>query len=713
MQILRKVFLFWDYSCFDEYISKCINVIFELSYWWLLPFLFLSAIVAWFKYKKLSQLPDIPFIIRIVVPLFRFLTIFLLCFLLLNPVRVVVHKIKEKPLLVIAQDNSSSIIKNKDSLYYLTDYKENLDKAILELQEKFDIENWVFGSSVRLNDSINFSDSHTDISEVMEYATERFMTRRPAGMVLLTDGLCNSGVNPRYKLPDFPIWTVGLGDTISYPDVYIRSVETDKFNFINTVFPLKLEFGALKQKGGEVKCILLENGKRIAEKTLIADHEHFLSEVLFDIEATHKGIIKYTLLLESNKPERTLENNRIDTWVQIIDNATNIAIIAEAPHPDVSAIVNALNMSSIYHPHSYYFYENLDTLKADVFILHNPSPASGEYGRLIEKIRQDNSSIWYILTDRDRIKDFAQANGNYSVDFSMSTDKYEYAFPKVNDRFPYFEFTDEEIKEYESYPPLEVPLGKIDVKAGYSLINQQINNTPTNNGMFVFYQQAGQRIAYLWGEGLWKWRMFSYNESGNHESFNTLVHKIVNYLSLDKGGERLVHDFRPVYGEEEEILLNVELYNDSYELFNTPDMNLKLKQGEHSYNYLLNRTDKKYRIQLGNLTPGEYNYQLMTELNGEKLEKEGIFYVRSYSPEQNNVVADHLLLRDIAKNTNGAFFSSRDIEVLVRQLNNNEQFKSVYKLNTETEDLNKMKLLGLIILVLLCVEWFLLRYYAE
>ena len=65
-------------------------------------------------------------------------------------------------------------------------------------------------------------------------------------MILFSDGIYNTGVNPKYKTPDFPVYTVALGDTVAYPDVYIRNVETDKFNFVNTIFPIKVEVGAIK-----------------------------------------------------------------------------------------------------------------------------------------------------------------------------------------------------------------------------------------------------------------------------------------------------------------------------------------------------------------------------------------------------------------------------------------------------------------------------------
>ena len=686
-------------------------MVFEYSYWWILPAILLSLAVAYFKFLKLTKLPDIPWWVRILIPTLRFLIIFSLLLLLLNPALSILHRIKEKPLLVIAQDNSASLVKSKDSLYYQKDYKESLEKAITELEGKFEVVPLTFGSSVRKGKSIDFSENRTDIAEVLDYASRNFTGRQPAGMILLTDGIYNSGVNPRYKIPAFPVYTVALGDTTAYPDIYIRTFEADKFNFLNTLFPLKVEVAALRQNGKTIKCVLRENGNVISEKSLTINRDNFSSEVVFEVEAKRKGVIRYTVTAETESTERTKENNQAETWVNVIDNSANIALFASAPHPDLAAIVNAVNVSGIYHCQQHHFTESIDTLKANLIILHNPEPGDQGYRKLQQEAKRRKIAIWYILTGKKNISDFARFGSLYSVNFT--TDLNEYAIPGFNPEFPYFEFTDNEITGYNAYPPLTVPFGEINTGAGRVLFTQKIKNTPTSNGILSFYEEEGSRIAYFLGEGLWRWRLYSYSENGNHELFNILINKIVAYLATTKGNERFIHDIRPVYGETEEALVNVELYNDSYELVNTPEVKLDLKHGDKTFNYQLNRNGDKYRINLGNLPAGEYSYELTTNLKGENFQKKGVFYVRNHNPELNDVVANPVLLQEIAENSGAHLFQSQELHKLVDLLKNNDNLKPLYKTETEFMDLNRMKVLGLILLLLLCIEWFLLKFYAD
>ncbi len=686
-------------------------MVFEYSYGWILPAILLALAVAYFKFKKLSTLPDIATGMVLLISGLRFLVVFTLLFFLLNPSISILHQIKEKPLFIVAQDNSVSVVKSKDSVYYQHEYRESLENTVNKLQEKYEVVRLTFGESVHRDGKIDFSENCSDIAEVIDYANHNFVSRPPAGMLLLTDGIYNTGVNPRYKIPSFPIYTIGLGDTTRYPDIYIRTLETNKFNFLNTIFPLRVEIAALKQKGEAVKCLLRENGNVIAEKSVQIDQNNFLTDILFEIEAKQKGINRYDVTLETKFTEQLAENKKATTWVHIIDNSARVAVFAAVPHPDIAAIVNAIQVSGIYHCQEHHFNEDPDTLQANLILLHNPDIKKQQYLKLLQYAGKKHIPIWYILTNKKTITDLVHTGNHYHVNFSG--DLNEYATVGVNPSFPYFEFTEQEMAGYKAYPPLIVPFGEINTKTGQVLFTQSIKHNPTPNGLMAFYETEGNRIAYFWGEGLWRWRLYSYQETGSHQLFNTLINKIVGYLAAQKGNERFIHDIKPVYGDMEEAIIAVELYNDSYELVNYPEVELTLGHEGKIFSYSLNRNGDKYRINLGNLPAGEYTYQLSTDLKGEVFVKKGVFYVRRQNIELNHVVADFQLLNEIAETTGGQLTSFKNRESLVQLLLEDHKQKPLYKSEAEFIDLSRIKISGLILLLLLCIEWFLLKFFAD
>lgn len=657
------------------------------------------------------QLPDIGRYLALIIAFIRFCLIFSLLFLLLKPALSLVRHSRIKPLLIVAQDNSASLLNSKDSLYFRTEYGESLRSDIAGLTDKFTVEWLTFGKSVRKNPESDFSENYTDIAALFDYIQHNYISRRPEALVLLSDGIYNSGVNPLYKAGNYPVYTVGLGDTVRMPDVYIKSLDCNKFNFIRTVFPIKAEVAAVKQKGKNVKCVLRENGKILEERFLTVTGDNFLQEVVFYVEALRKGTAKYTLELETGYEERSRNNNSETVYTDIIDNTGEVVVGYSVPHPDVAAITEALKTSGVFKCTVFRLGKALPAGSDPVlFILHNPRPDDRAYQQIVAEARKKKTAVWYILTDRKSITDFARYDKTYVTD--LSTEMNEYASAALDRYFPYFEFSEEEIKGMEAYPPLVVPFGDIRENSGKVLLRQKIKNTVTENGIMSFYDKPGNRECFFRGEGLWKWRLFSYKESGSHDLFNTLIYKTVNYLTARKGNERFLCDISSVYDETEDISVRVELYNDSYEPVSTPDVKLKLKYGEKEFNYSMNRDGEKYRLDLGNLPSGDYNYRFATEYKGEHFGKTGTFYVRARNSEANDVVADQELLKEVARRSGGKYVRWQEKKELWQTLARERSFKPESRQEVKYMELGELKGLGIILLILLCLEWFLLKYFA-
>lgn len=87
-------------------------------------------------------------------------------FLLLSPLISSKDEIEEKPLIVIAQDNSQSIPLGQSPKFDLEKYKTDLINLKNKLTQKYDIAFLSFGDAVRNAGSWNFKDQQTDISSV-------------------------------------------------------------------------------------------------------------------------------------------------------------------------------------------------------------------------------------------------------------------------------------------------------------------------------------------------------------------------------------------------------------------------------------------------------------------------------------------------------------------------------------------------------------------
>ena len=96
----------------------------------------------------------------------RFISISLIALLLLDVfIKRIVNE-TEKPVIILAQDNSSSLIAGKDSLEIKTSYIQALNSLINAVKEKYDVKIYQFDSESKPAESFDFKGKETDMSKL-------------------------------------------------------------------------------------------------------------------------------------------------------------------------------------------------------------------------------------------------------------------------------------------------------------------------------------------------------------------------------------------------------------------------------------------------------------------------------------------------------------------------------------------------------------------
>src|SRR4051812_16086809 len=108
------------------------ELITEQPLWYFIFCLCLGGLYAFLLYRKDKLFADVSVWIKRTMAILRFVMITLLSFLLLSPLIKIVLKEVEKPIIIVAQDNSESILIGKDAGFYKTEYPVQLQKLIKE-----------------------------------------------------------------------------------------------------------------------------------------------------------------------------------------------------------------------------------------------------------------------------------------------------------------------------------------------------------------------------------------------------------------------------------------------------------------------------------------------------------------------------------------------------------------------------------------------------
>ena len=159
--------------------------------------------------------------------------------------------------------------------------------------------------------------------------------------------------------------------------------------------------------------------------------------------------------------------------------------------------------------------------------------------------------------------------------------------------------------------------------------------------------------------------------------------------------------------ENEAIEMEAEVYNESYELINEPEVNITITNSENkNFPFTFSKTANAYRLNAGMMPVGEYKYEAKVKVGDKMYTQKGSFSVSALQVELINTVADHQMLFSLAKKHNGEMVYPNQLEKLVADLNKRDDIKSVSYTEKKLTDLINLKWIFFLLLTLLSIEWF-------
>jgi len=304
------------------------------------------------------------------------------------------------------------------------------------------------------------------------------------------------------------------------------------------------------------------------------------------------------------------------------------------------------------------------------------------------------------------------SNYNALQNFSISlqnVNSYTEAGFYLNPSFSLFELTINQKNAIE-LPPLKTPfVTNYSLNTQNVLMYQKIGNNKTNVPLVGFYIHNDAKVAYILGEGIWRWKLVEYQRTNTNEFFDGFVQKTFQYLSIkeDKSLFRVALA-KNTFQENEQVLIRAELYNKTYELINTTDVSLTLTSSKgETFNYQFSKTDKSYSLNLGNLPPADYTYEATTTFNNERFVKQGAFTVTALQKEQLNIQANHAMLSQLAQKYGGAVFYPTQLQDLKSTLLDEDSFPAIIRYEESTEPIINLLWILILVLLLASAEWFL------
>lgn len=645
----------------------------------------------------------------------RTVLVFLLAFLLLGPIIRQINNLYEKPVFVILQDNSVSVKETTDSLSL-----NNLQKSLSAVKKSLDDNGYdtfykdLSGEDVSV---LKFSEPISDLQGALRKVANQYEGQSVAGVLLVSDGIYNSGLSPLYTAYSFPVHTIGLGDTAQRQDISIKDLVYNKIAYQGNQFPIRAEILVKGFPNQNITVSLIKSGKVIERQTKNSGTDQ-LMPIEFKIAATEQGIQRLDVQVEVKSDEKNVRNSRSTAFVDVIEGRKKILVVANAPHPDIKALRSIIDKNSNYemilHIPDVEETEGKNLLPAniDLAIFHQAPDKRGRTRGLFQRFISSKTSIFVVVgqqTDLNILTDI-----QVPLKFDQPPRQFDDVMPVVNPSFPYFLLSPEANSVFSGFPPVWVPFGRMQVPASsVTLLSQRVGSISTDKSLLWIDVPDNHKIAVMLGEGFWQWRLEEYSKNENTEAFDEVFGKLLQYLSTTDDKSRFKsYPVEQQFSDTEAVMFESQVYNDIYEpvFGNRIDLEITDDAGKkYKYNYVISPGNARYQV--GGLKEGIYRYTSATTISGKEEKVRGQFLVTAQQAELQNLTADFDLLRKLSTSTGGKFYSTSETGKLQADLAKKEA-RSIIHSEEKFENLLNLKWVFFLLLALVSVEWFLRKYFG-
>jgi hypothetical protein len=641
----------------------------------------------------------------------RFGVVTLIAFFLLKPLIKTIQREVEKPIIIIAQDNSQSLSLVKDSAMYKTTYLDQLKSLKDALGEDYDVRSYSFGDQIREGlDSISLQEKETNFSGLLEEINTKFAGRNLGALIIGSDGIYNKGSNPiyAYNKLNAPVYTVALGDTTVRKDALIAEVAANRLAYLNNKFPISISVEGRKCAGETVQLTVSHKGNTVFSQPVTFDGNRSSKTIDLTQDAKTVGLQKYTVTISNLNGEITYANNRKDVFIEVLDSRQKVLILASSPHPDVNAMREAIASNDAYSISTELVNKFNGNINDYNLIIFHQLPSSGSQGLNLVKNAIDQSIpslfIWGANTDFNA---FNALGLGYALSGYRNTNTDINA--AVMEGYSLFQIEKITSDLIATAPPLSVPFGDFEVSPGANIfVRQQVGQISTSKPLIAFNKKNENKIGLIAGEGIWRWRINAFRQFETHDVFNGMVSKMVQYLA-SKEDKSLFRVNGPTdFPENIAISFDAELYNASYEAVIDKEISMVIKNEEgREFPYTFSPMNGRYKLNAGSLPVGNYTYVASTVSEGQTLKEIGEFSVSPLQAELTNTIADHKLLAQFARENGGEMVYPDAVSSLVEKIKAREEITSVSYETKQLNDLINFRWLLFLILLLLGGEWLL------
>lgn len=712
------------------------NLSFTYSLWFLLLILPLAGGLTWLMYQRTKDLlPRAP---RIVLSVFRFLVLSILGILLLEPLLNSLDRIQFAPIIAVLQDDSESLVIQKDSNFVRNEYPQALQSFLGSFSEEdYTVDSYRFSRTLEpigAVDSLSFEETGTNIAQALKGIQRRYQNQNLGAIVLISDGITTAGVNPLYALDGIkqPIFSVLLGDTTEQKDIQIKEVLFNEIAYLNNEMPIRVKVASNGFDRAPLKVTIRNKDKVLQTQNITLGKNKQQGEVSFLLKPGKVGLQRYQVLVSRLDGEISYRNNSRSLYINVLETRVKIALFAGSPHPDVGALEQAFAKDKSYELEKFIlrsgnnYYNNpadYNLQDFDLFILHN-FPANPQQSALVEKIveqiKSNKKPVIHFVGMFADLKAMSPLHEYMALTPKGFSPKSEEIIANFSNKFrdhSTFTFAEDWIGWANTTPPLYRNMSNWEAKATAEVFaTAKIKNIPLDYPVFALQNHLGRKNMVFLGENFWRMRAHSYLEYNDFEYFDAWLFNSIKWLMVSDDKRKFkVAPSKRIFTGREPILFKGQVYDDSYNPLSGVDVKLNLKgpDGKSTDYYLSESGQGQYFLELSNLGEGTYTYQAEGRTDNVLVGRDrGEFSIGRSNVEHFQLQADRGLMQQLALRTGGEFSYANQLEATAAAIKALPSLKPVIEYQKTRTGFFDLWWIMVLLLTLLSAEWIVRKLYS-
>ncbi len=632
--------------------------------------------------------------------LLRFVAVFGLLLLLVNP--VVSHRTYEieKTPLALVVDNSASVKDLKADAVARQVYQTLSQDP--RLQQKFDVQSFAFDAELEPATNFDFTGRQTNLDRTAK-SLKNLYKNKTFATVLLSDGNQTSGADYVYGFnPGNKVYPIVLGDTTTFMDLRIGQLNVNKYAFHKNKFPVEVFVQYSGNKSLNANFSIAQGGTVLHKQS--AQFSPSKRSAVFQVllPADRVGLQVFRASVTSAESEKNTYNNVKNFAVEVMDQRTEIALVSSILHPDIGALKRAIESNPQRKVRILRPSEVPSVSDYNVLILYQPTAA-------FKPIFDQNKAAGVntlVITGTATDFQFLNMNQNQLV-FRMGAQAEEYV-AGFEEQFNLFAQDD---IGFEQLPPLQNAFGTVTANANVAvLLSSRIRNIGTGAPLLAFSEDQGKRSAFLLGENIWKWRLQSHADHQSFEKFDIFADKIIQFLASNNARKSLVVNHERFYNSGEPIEINAQFFNKNYEFDDKAQLSISVtnKSTRQTKHYDLLKGANTYKVNLDGLAAGQYEFVVRERQS--RTAYNGYFEILDFDIEKQFVNPDLSKLTQLAAQTGAQVFMPAQVDALMARLLENDDYQAVQKAVVRKMPLIDWIWLLVIVACALATEWFLRKY---